>query len=207
MEVGLLLTCYIPDSNPFERLVAEQRLMSRQLFPELKRTLAYAVLLRSVHYCYFSQIKKHLYVVTFVFGFDKFFQLTPKDADIDTHEKRSDVYLADPCVLRVVFAHLFDVTFKCLNCRLRATAFSAIMAHVALVLETPLEQWLQTYANPMLNDSVSEICSKNFAQSRPCHDKAHTGFRDVFMQNINLINQQPQVELPICCAVFVAVVA
>lgn len=180
--------------------------MSRQQFPQLAGAAAYAVKLRPVYYGDVGQTKKRIYILISVVVFDKFFEVLPKPPCVNAHEERAHINLGHPCFPGVVLADLADVALQRVHGRARAVALAAVMADIALTFEPFLEQRLKPEAYPVLHDTVAEVGREDFPQGRAGDYEACARPRSV-CTGIDLMNQQPQVKLPVSRAVLVAVAA
>lgn len=206
VEIGLELRGDVAYGHADAVGTVEQRLVSRQQFPQLAGTAAYAVKLRPVHRRHLCKIEQGVKVVALVIIKNKPFEKPPKPPCANAHEERAHINLGDPCFPGVVLADLADVTLQRVHGRARAVALAAVMADIALTFEPFLEQRLKPEAYPVLHDTVAEVGREDFPQGRAGDYEACARPRSVYT-GIDLMNQQPQVKLPVSRAVLVAVVA
>lgn len=206
VEIGLKLRGDVAYGHADAVGTIEQRLVRGQQFPQLAGTAAYAVMLRPVHRRHLRKIEQGVYVLALVIIKNKPFEEPPKPPCVNAHEERAHINLGHPCFPGVVTAHLADVTLQCVHGRARAVALAAVVADIALIPVATLEQRLKPQAYPVLNDTVAEVGREDFPQGRPGDYKACARPRSVGA-GIDLMNQQPQVELPVSRAVLIAVAA
>lgn len=171
VEVGEELRRKVADGHAHTMRV-EQALALGQLLPQCRVAPLDTIALRIVTDNLLREVNQRVDVAALVILADERDEQRQQHVAVDGHEERTEVELAYPCLYGVVLADAHEVILQPVDSRQCAVALAAVVGHIALLVETHLEQRFQTEAHPMVHDAVTEIRCKDLTKLREGHDEA-----------------------------------